>query len=687
MTTRLLESSSLLGTALLWASLGLQAPTAHGRDSAGEELEEIIVYGRAQQQLGAAAAASEGLVGFADIDLPPLLRVGELVEAVPGMVATQHSGTGKANQYFLRGFNLDHGTDFAVSVEGVPINLRTHGHGQGYLDLNFLIPELVATTRYRKGTYRARSGDFSAAGSADFAFHDRLSERTATVTVGSYDHYRALLAGSVDAGDGALTLAADLTRYEGPWKLDEDLDQLKLFGRWHGALGTGMLTVTALAYDSDWNATDQIPARAVDDGRLDRLGFVDPDLGGSTDRKALHLTWARPTWELGAYAVAYDFELYSNFTYLLDDPVDGDEFEQRDQRIQWGGHVEGRHQLAAGRLPLTVAWGLDFRSDEIDEVGLYRTRSRQRLETLRDDAVTERSLGAWSEAELMLTPDLRLLAGLRADRYDWDVRARRPENGGKGNDSLLQPKVGLAWRARESLELYANWGRGFHSNDVRGAEIQVEPGSGDPADPVDVLVEATGAELGARLEIGRDFNASLVLFDLDLDSELVFVGDAGGTEASGSSRRRGVEVNGFWQPLSWLALNGSWTRTDARFSDAPGDADEIPGAISDTAAFGANATFGPLSFSTRLRYLGDAPLIEDGSAESQDSLLLNAGVAWRRGPLAIRLDVFNLLDSSDDDISYFYPSRLPGEPAAGIEDKHFHPLEPRSARFSLSWHW
>lgn len=669
--------------ALLLIASSLSQASPHPAQPA---IEEVAVYGRAVQQLGSALSASEGLVAYDDLRLPPLLRVGELAEAVPGMVATQHSGTGKANQYFLRGFNLDHGTDFAASIDGVPINMRSHGHGQGYLDLNFMIPELIESTRYQKGPYHAKAGDFSAAGNVEFQHYARLQEHILQLTAGEFGYQRGLLAGTVDAFGGSLTGALDMTRYEGPWELDEDLDQRKGYLAWQRRFDDVELRLAWQGYDSEWISTDQIPRRAVISGDLDPYGFVDPDLGGSTRRHAFTVSLASDNWSAGAYHIDYDFSLYSNFTYFLEDEENGDEFEQRDKRTVSGIWAEaGRNTTLAGR-DLMLRWGGDLRYDDVDAVGLYPTRGRTRLGSVRDDTLTESSASLWLHGEWQATDRLRLNAGLRGDYYRWDVTAQLDDNSGSGNDSLVAPKVGAAWRATDSLEFYASAGRGFHSNDVRGATISLDPGSGDAVDPVDVLIAADGAELGLRFEQGDRFNATLAVFALELDSELVYVGDAGTTEPNGATQRRGIEVTAFWQATSWLALNTAYTTTDAEFKRDTGDGRHIPGAVQDTFSLGANiAAQNGFSASARLRYLGSAPLIEDDSVRSNSSWLLNAGVAWRRDAMELRLDVFNLLDSDDDDIAYFYASRL-GNEAQGVEDVHFHPLEPRAARLTMTLH-
>ena len=650
-------------------------------------VEEVVVYGRAEERVGSAQSASEGLVGYDDIQLPPLLRVGELVEAVPGMVATQHSGTGKANQYFLRGFNLDHGTDFSATLDGLPINMRTHGHGQGYLDLNFLIPELVETTTYRKGPYSARTGDFSSAGSVEFAYRDRLDEGVVQGVFGENAYGRGLLAGTIGLGDGYLTGAVDATTYEGPWDLDEDLEQYKLYLAYAFDAAGGRARVSLHGYDGAWDATDQIPRRAVEAGLIDELGYIDPDLGGDTQRWSLTGTFEHELFSAGAYFVDYSLSLFSNFTYFLDDPVDGDEFEQRDDRTVTGVWLKGERVFDPGR-PTTLRWGGDIRYDDIDEVGLYGTVGRTRTDVTRSDTVEELSGSLWTEAEVAVTDRLRTTVGVRADAYDWDVSAIEMENSGSGDDSLISPKMSLAYRFTDGFEGYASWAKGFHSNDVRGATITIDPVTGDPADAVDVLVESEGAELGVRWERGRRFNMTLAAFWLELDSELVYVGDAGTTEPNDGTERNGIEATAFWQATDWLALYSAYTWTDAEFESDQGGGREIPGAVEGTFVLGLNGVW-PNGFgvSARLRHLSEAPLIEDDSVRSEDSWLLNAGLAYRLGAFEYRLDVFNALDSDDDDISYFYASRLPGEGPDGVEDVHFHPLEPRTVRASLTWHW
>ncbi len=591
---------------------------------------DIIVYGRAIEQIGTARSASEGVVGYRDFADRPLSRVGELVENVPGVIATQHSGTGKANQYFLRGFNLDHGTDFAAYVDGVPVNMRSHGHGQGYLDLNFIIPELVERIDYRKGPYFADDGDFSAAGSARFVTADTLAP-FAEVTVGSFGYLRGLAAGSRPVGGGDVLIGLEGVTTNGPWVLDEDLTKINGFAKFTSGAGPDATRISVSAYRATWTSTDQVPMRAIESGRIDRFGFIDPDLGGRTTRIGVSGSGRTGGVDVSGYALFYDFGLTSNFTYFLDDPVNGDQFQQRDRRWVVGGAA--RHQFAEliSTIPVRFQVGADWRYDHITNVGLYRASAGEIREPVREDGIDQLSAALFVSAELNLAPRLRLLLGLRGDLYRYDVAASLSANSDDGWDVLIAPKVALAWSPVDTVELYANYGEGFHSNDARGAAIRVDPVTGDPVDRVPLLVRARGAELGARIEYER-FTFTLAAFYLGLESELVFVGDGGATEPNAPSRRFGGEAVLFWRPAEWLTLDGSAAYTNARFRAVPSGQRDIPGAVPTVISGGAAIQLSDhLSTTARVRHFGAAPLIEDASAKSRSTTLVNLGAYYRLG--------------------------------------------------------
>ncbi|MDG1857904.1 MAG: TonB-dependent receptor [Emcibacteraceae bacterium] len=643
-----------------------------------DNVDRVVVYGRAEKLIGTADSASDGVVGYADFTTRPLLRVGELVEVIPGMVATQHSGSGKANQYFLRGFNLDHGTDFLSTLEGMPINLPTHGHGQGYLDLNFIIPEIVETVEYRKGPYSAEVGNFSSAGSTTFNIYDRLDDNFTEINIGENGYYRLVSAGSVEVNNGDLLFAAEGQLNDGPWMLDDDLKKYNAvmkYSRDHGFMNTEVL---ATAYHSTWMATDQIPERAVKSVQIDEMGYLDDDLGGNTTRMTLSAKAETENLKVQVYGQYYDFNLFSNFTYFLDDPIRGDEFEQVDNRSIWGGNVAYQDDVLLAGKEAVWTIGANVRYDNISEVGLYKTQDRIRHTMVRDDQVNELALGTFADLQVFVNEDLRISAGARIDRYSYSVNAARIENSGTGNEIAVSPKVSAAYRIHARAEIYANYGHGFHSNDVRGAAITIDSISGDPVDSVPIIAKSKGGELGVRFEPTEDINFALSGFWLDLDSELVFVGDAGTTEINDGSRRYGIEFAGFWQATQWLAFDVTAASTDAKFNL---DQDNyIPGSVRSVMAAGATITLdNGLTTSLRMRHFGSAPLVEDNSVRSMATTLVNFGAAYDFDRYTFEFDVFNILNSNAKDISYFYPSQLSGE-GSEVEDLHYHPVEPLTFR-------
>ncbi|NJL27833.1 MAG: TonB-dependent receptor [Thermoanaerobaculia bacterium] len=652
--------------------------------------DEVEVKGRADDLVGIASSATEGTTGYLDLQKRPLLRPGELVETTPGVIATQHSGGGKANQYFLRGFNLDHGTDFSVRVAGVPVNLPSHGHGQGYADLNFLIPELVDRVRFQKGPYDAAMGDFSAAGGVEMELVRTLPERLVELDGGSHDFGRLLYAQGFETLGGDLLTAAEVFHDDGPWHRGNDYQGWKgLVSYRRGGAQRGF-QLTAMGYDATWLSTDQIPRRAVTSGLIDRFELIDPGPRGDTRRFSLSAQIDRGTDDTltrwNGYLVRSDFGLVSDFTYFLEDEQDGDQFEQSDRRLiaglelarTWLGLWGGR------RLETTV--GAQTRYDDVDN-GLFRTRELVRTRTVRSDAIRQLSGGVYAETLIHWSDKVRSRVGLRGDVFAAQVRSDLAANSGDADDFRLGPKLSLILGPWRRTEVYLNLGEGFHSNDARGATVTIDPATGDPAERVEPLVRARGIDVGMRTTAIPGLQTTLTFFQLELDSELVFVGDGGATEASRPSRRRGVEWTNAYDLNRWLALDLDVTFTDAKFTDEAPEGDEIPGAIGTTVAAGlALSDWKGFFGSLRWRYFADVPLIEDGSVTWSSSSLLNArlGYSFENG-VQLALEIFNLLDSQDSDIEYYYASRLPGEPAGGVEDVHFHPLESRSARLIVTW--
>ena len=663
-------------TQLAAAMAALLAAQAQATEEvAGALVASVNVVGNYDNAVGTSDAASQGTVTASLIANRPALRTGELLEFVPGMIVTQHSGDGKANQYFLRGFNLDHGTDFATYVDAMPVNMRSNAHGQGYSDLNFLIPELVQRIDYKKGSYFADEGDFSSAGAAHIRLADSLPVGQASLSLGGYGYQRGVVADSLAAAGGTLLYGLEVSRNNGPWDTPERVRKYSGALRYSGGDAQQGYSVTAMAYRNRWNATDQVPLRAVEQGLIGRYGAIDPSDGGDTARSSL--SWAMHSrandriTEASAYIVHSTLDLFSNFTYLLNDPVNGDQFQQSEKRTMAGFNISQAWLSNIGGIDMRNKFGLQTRYDHVSPIGLYATRERQRLATVREDRVNEGSAGAYWENTSYWRPDLRSIVGVRYDAYRFDV------NGDKADAHKVSPKLSLIFGPWARTEYFLNYGRGFHSNDARGVT------GPDPATP---LVGTRGAELGVRSEWLPGLQSSLSLWGLDIDSELVYAGDSGQTEASRPSRRSGVEWSNHYIAAPWLLFDLDLSASRARYRQHDAVGDYVPESLDKVASFGVTVKdLGRWNAGFELRYFGQRPLIEDNSIRSASTMLAYGRIGYRIDrSTRLTLDGFNLFNHRASDIDYYYASRLPGEDAEGANDRHFHPVEPRTLRLTLT---
>ncbi len=663
-------------------------------------LPTVEVVGSYEGSLAPRSAASQGLVTAKQLALRPSLRAGDVLESIPGVLISQHSGEGKANQYYLRGFNLDHGTDFATTIAGVPMNMPTHAHGQGYTDLGFAIPELVSGVQYRKGTYSVEDGDFSSAGSANISYRNALPGPIVSLTPGDDGYLRLLVGASPRLASGTVLGAIELVRNDGPWVHPDEYRKINGLVRY--SLGTPErgLSVTAIGYDGRWNATDQIPERAVASGVISRFDAIDPTDGGTTYRYSLSAQLqrigAQSSTKASAYIIAYRMNLFSNFTYFLDDTLHGDQIEQADERVVTGlrlSHVSGDPGMQQ-----TI--GVDIRHDNIAHVGLYHTEARRRLALTREDHVLESSVSPFVQADIRWRSRLRTVLGVRAEGYRFSVASSYAPFSGDDITGLVSPKASLILGPWGPLDLYANWGYGFHSTDARGARfsssgasqgIQAAPThfpvpGGPPVENSSMLVRTQGAEVGARLAGGPGWSATTSIWGLDITSETVFVGDAGLTAQSRPSRRTGIELSGECRPVGYVHMDADLAYSRARFRDPDPAGDRIPGAVEGVASAGVEYENPAGGFAgLRVRYFGPRPLVEDNSIRSRPSTVLNMQLGYRaHSRWAVGLQVFNLLDRAVSDVDYYYTSRLPREPVQGIADVHTHPQAPRSIRLVLS---
>jgi hypothetical protein len=647
----------------------------------------------AENLVGIASAGSEGAITDVQLAVRPVNRATEVLETVPGMVISQHSGEGKANQYYLRGFNLDHGFDFAQTIAGIPVNMPTHAHAQGYADSNFLIPELVSGVQFRKGPYFAENGDFSSAGSANINYFNVLDQTIVSVTGGSFDYGRLFGAASPQVGAGHVLLAFEWERDDGPWESPNNKDKFNGVVRYSQGDSRNGLAVTFLGYSNRWHSTDQIPQRAVDSGLISRFGFIEGSDRGESFRYAGVFDWqrsgTRDSTRLTGFVQHYGVQLFHNFTYFLDDAVNGDQFEQFERRWTGGAKLTYRRLDHFGSKHAETAFGVDYRGDSVGgPLALYRTRDTVRLETTRADDVNQQSVGVFADSQIDLSPTVRTTFGLRGDVYHWSVASNNPLNSGDDTAGILSPKISAAFGPWHGTELYANWGLGFHSNSGLGIVVNVDPISGAPVTASPPFARSHGAEVGVRTVALRGVQTTATLWYLGFGSELIYVGDSGSTEEGPASRRFGVEITNYLYPHEWVAMDLDISFSRARFVDVPPGEDYVPGALNRVIAGGIavnpppDVVSGPFG-GIRLRHFGPRPLVDDNSVQSKSTSIVNGEVGYQFSPrLRLTAEVYNMFDAEVSDIDYYFASRLQGEPAP-VEDIHFHSAIPRSARFTL----
>ena len=660
-------------------------------DPADSKAPAIIVTGSRISQIGVADSANAGVVTSEQLSARTVYRPGELLEVTPGLIVSQHSGEGKANQFYLRGFNLDHGTDLRTTVDGMLVNQRSHSHGQGWTDVNFLIPELASTLDYRKGPYSAEDGDFAAAGSVSVHYVDKLPDTLVSLGFGENGYRRALIAGSPSVAGGNMLYALELFHNDGPFTKGDNYRKINGVLRFSRGSDSSGFNVTGMAYEASYNATDQIPKRAVDAGTLDRFSSIDPTDGGKVHRYSLSAAWHANTestaTKVGAYVINNRLRIFSNFTYFLDDPVNGDQFSQPDDRTDLAFNASHSRRFTIFGRPSESTVGMQVQRDSILN-SLLRTKARQLLSETRQDNIRETSFGAYLENTTQWAEKFRTVLGLREDYYDFNVRSSLAANSGQTHASLISPKLSLIFGPWSKTELYLNAGAGFHSNDARGTVISVDPKTGDPADRVPGLVRAKGLEAGLRTEIIPRLQSTISVYGLDFDSELIFQGDAGTTMAGRPSRRIGIEFSNYYKPTRWLTIDADIAYAKARFRDADPVGRRIPGAVEGVASIAISvADLGPYFGALQFRYFGPRPLIEDNGVRSKSTATLNGRIGYKiSSAITLELEAFNLLNARSSAIDYYYQSRLPNEGMDGQNDIHFHPIESRSARLSLIAH-
>lgn len=676
-----------------------QGQADHAKQPSAKVLQAVLVNGHYDNGVGTSNAASQGVIMGALLHDIPILRPGEVLEAVPGLVVTQHSGDGKANQYFLRGYNLDHGTDFASSVDGVPVNMPTNGHGQGYSDLNFLIPELVDRIDYRKGPYFAQNGDFSSAGSADIYYRKSLPAPLLQVTAGSYNYRRLLAAGSTalfpDQPNGPTLLTAlELMRENGPWRTPENMRKVNGLARLSSGDEQHGWSVDAQGYAAHWTSTDQVPLSLIQSGALCRYCALDPTDGGRSAREILSGEWHDRDpggfWKASGYAEHYRLQLWSNFTYFEVDPVRGDQFNQRDVRNIVGGKLaRGWSNQLWGNDSITEV-GLQVRHDQI-HVSLYDSDGRVAFNEVSNNLVGETEAGLYLENTTSWTDWFRSLVGVRGDVLHLDLHSNNyPANSGTSSDSRVSPKLSLIFGPWNKTEFFLNAGKGFHSNDARGVINRYDPATGLAIERAPGLVGSFGYEAGARTQIVPGLQSSLAIWRLKSDSELVYTADSAGTEINGASARYGVEWNNHLALNHYVLVDADLAFTHARYRAQNANDDvgnHIPNAVGKVGSFGVTLhNVGAWTANAKLEYIGGYPLSQDNTLRAPPAIVTNLRLQRQLNPdVTLALDVLNVFDRAYYDIAYEQDYRItPTSPVVpnGIT---VHPGEPREYRLTLTW--
>jgi len=671
--------------------------------------------------------ASQITIPGRELNERAVTRPGEILEAAPGLAVIAHADGGKANQYYLRGYNLDHGTDFAVFVDDMPINLPTHAHGQGYADLNWLMPETVKSLDVRKGLYFADVGDFANAGAAFLNLRDSVDKNIVSVTAGSFDYQRYFAMGSTKLGGGALLYAGEANFYDGPWDTPDHMRKFSGLLRYSQGTATDGFSATAMAYANKWTTTEQQPLRAILSGQIGLYGEIDPTDGGNTSRYSLSARVAQTTadgsWKANAYVVKYQLDLFNNFTWFLANPVDGDQFQQHDDRVYGGVGASRTFKGSLFGRPAETVIGFQARYDDIN-LALNNTVAQQFLSATLADHVNEANTGIYGEHSVHWTDWLSTTLGWRGDYYAASVVSfLQPANSGKQEAALGSPKFRMVIGPFYKTEFFIGAGMGYHSNDARSTVISQVPGDpATPENPSPLLVRSRGAEIGVHTKIVPGLDSSVSLFTLDQASELFFSGDSGETVAGLPSRRTGIEFANDYRPQPGLHIDADLALTRARFigfdaaqaalyqslngfplaqiGNGPGNfVYNAPWMVASAGITLGRDTgwFGNL----RWRYISSRPLTEDGAFWSPPLSILNGQIGYRfDNGWRIQLDALNLLNSQAPQAEYAYGSLLKTDnlfamcnsaappPKAvcqnGVMDYALHPIEPLAIRLTAA---
>ena len=621
------------------------------------------------------------VISAIDRDLRPVQTAQDLLKMVPGLFIAQHAGGGKAEQIFIRGFDCDHGTDLYVTVDGMPVNMVSHAHGQGYADLHFVIPETIDHIQVYKGPYTTSFGDFSTAGTVEMDTRDHLDNSEVKMEGGMFNTFRGLAMLDLLGKDKhifskrpeSLYLAGEFVHTDAYFDAKQDFNRSNVFLKYSGFLSDRThLAVSASTFDANWNASGQVPERAVDEGVISRFGSVDPDEGGNTSRTNVNATLVtrlrnEASWKNELYYVKYDFNLFSNFTFFLEDPVHGDMINQRDRRDILGYNGSYTQHAVIGDKPLRWTAGAAVRADQ-SYIQLLHAEERAVIDTVRSGHLDQLNPSAYLDATLDLSKRWAVNLGLRYDIYDFNYTEDRYDSlSGNKVVSRASPKLNLYYQAAENVQLYLRTGMGFHSNDARSVVISGSENN---------LPAAYGVDLGSTFKLAPHVLVNAALWGLYLESEIVYVGDGGTTEINTPTQRLGADLGIRYQIFDHLFADLDVNYAHGRVLDVPTSENRIPLAPEIT-------TIGGLSYkqdkgwngTLRYRYIGDRPANADNSVVARGYFLVDAGASYRFTKLEVGVSVENLLNTEWNQAQFDTESRLFNE-AAPVSELHFTPGTP-----------
>lgn len=671
------------------------------------------------------AASSKSIRDF-DLKIKPVRSAQDMLLLVPGLFIAQHAGGGKAEQIFMRGFDADHGTDVGISVDGMPVNMVSHGHGQGYADLHFVIPEIIDGMTVFKGPYFSQYGNFGTAGSVDFTTTDHPDNNLVKLEGGMFNTARAtaVLKIPTSGKHQSAYLASQYYHSDGPFESPQGFNRANIYGKFHTHLtARSELGIAAGAFTSAWDASGQIPQRAIDNGQINRWGAIDDLEGGLTGRYNISVDYHfmegyEHDFMIQAFVSRYDFKLFSNFTFWLNDSIDGDMIEQSDHRTIYGINTHYSFRKTLGGIRTVTKLGGNYRGDNID-VSLWRSPSRIRKSVQTDNAINEVNMAFWLEEDLVFSRLFKLQLGIRGDYFTFHSLDRLdypefPGNGlphasGYAQSAIMSPKLNLVLSPTEHFDLYLNTGTGFHSNDARDVIIaqrireiihaREQQGLGpgaieeellsrnmDPAHrDIKTLPRAAGAELGTRFSLGKNLLISLAGWYLHMEEELVFVGDEGSTEISGETRRLGLDAEVRMQLASWIWGDIDLNLSDGRYIHEPANANYIPLAPRITSQGGINLMHpSGIEGSIRYRYIGDRPANEDNSVIATGHFLNNVILAYKFNGFRVFAQAENLFNITWNEAQFDTESRLYYE-TTPVSELHFTPGNPFNIQVGISY--